>query len=453
MKQSLNNGLQSTETVALGWARTAAIFFGAGLLSAVTASSALAQVEAAEVYCSIRETGTHLNCQWVGKDARRSMTPEETAQFIDKAEIAAYISVRSRRGMERTYLVDADAIQFKKLDELKRTGSISEIARAKLELFSEIEKKAIKISDDLDAQNATMELVKYDSSIVTDKYKRELRRMDQELVTLKADLDQKSSPSKIYENNPEKVDSGSNSSTYAYIAAQGAGMFASNVELMIGVGGSNNTAAIGGGSGGIGTTQGYGDFAVRYSINPNWYLSAETQYGFTGSYTGANGFNSGSLSPVTNLVAAHYCIAGQYCIGLEFAPGTSYVGYQYSPNQQMALWTENFVGGSFSILYKVGGWLMIPRLAYWTGTNATTISAGTGQGGTTTGSSDSRFLFTYNAEKTLAAHHGIVAQLFYQSTSATLTTNTTNAINPAVSNYASLADSEGGLNVYYKYAF
>lgn len=84
------------------------------------ANSAQAQVEAAEIYCTIRDTGTSLNCQWVGKDNRKSMSADEIAQFIDKAEVAAYMSVKSRRGHERVFFVDAESPQFRKLSESEK---------------------------------------------------------------------------------------------------------------------------------------------------------------------------------------------------------------------------------------------------------------------------------------------------------------------------------------------
>ena len=64
---------------------------------------------------------------------------------------------------------------------MKKTSSMSEINKFKGELFSEIEKKAIKISDELDGQAATAELIKYDSSIANDKFKRENRQTLAEL--------------------------------------------------------------------------------------------------------------------------------------------------------------------------------------------------------------------------------------------------------------------------------
>jgi hypothetical protein len=392
-----------------------------GLLSAVASSTAVAQVDAAEIYCTIRETGSHLNCQWVGKDNRRSMTPEETAQFIDKSEVAAYISVRSRRGMERTFLVDADAIQFKKLNETKRTGSISEIAKAKLDLFSDIEKKAIKISDDLDAQNATMELVKYDSSIASDKYKRELRRMDQELVNVKANLEQKVATNKAYENSPSNVDPS---------ATSGGGFFP-EWSVYAGVGTSSYSAAFGSTSTGSPTDL---NLIVRYAPNQTWFFEAETLQGMSTTFSDAGGVKGQSLSTATTVAQANYCFSGKYCLALEVDPAT-YVGYK----TKVDVWNETFAGVSFAPLYSVGKWKMVPRVGYLSGTSASSISPTS----KINVSSDARLYLTYLADYSLGGHHGISGKLYYFSTTATVTgTGSQN-----------VSDTELALAVFYKYSF
>ena len=81
---------------------------------------------------------------------------------------------------------DPNAAQFKKLADVKKNGSISEISRAKLDLFAEIEKKAIKLSDDLDASALTADLIKFDASITGDKYKRELRYAKEDLDSMRS---------------------------------------------------------------------------------------------------------------------------------------------------------------------------------------------------------------------------------------------------------------------------
>ncbi len=109
------------------------------------------------------------------------MSSEDIANFVDASEVAAYITLKSRKGMERTYLVDGKAPQFKRLNDIKKNQSISDISNAKSALFNEIEKKVIKLSDELDGQAAAAELVLYDSSLTYDKIKRESRLMTAEL--------------------------------------------------------------------------------------------------------------------------------------------------------------------------------------------------------------------------------------------------------------------------------
>jgi hypothetical protein len=128
--------------------------------------------DAMEIYCTIRSGKESLNCQIVGKDSK-VMSSEDISNFIDQGLVAAYITLKSRKNMERTFFIDANAPQYKKLNELKRSASISEINRAKSELFAEMERRIIKTSDELDVQAANAELVLYDSSIASDKFKRE----------------------------------------------------------------------------------------------------------------------------------------------------------------------------------------------------------------------------------------------------------------------------------------
>lgn len=130
-----------------------------------------------DINCTIRESGTSLNCIWLGHE-KRSMTSDDVAAFIDQASVFSYLTVKSRRGMERTFQPDPNAPSFKKLSDIRRNGSISEISRAKLDLFAEIEKKVIKLSDTLDAQAAQADLVKFDASITGDKYKKELKELE-----------------------------------------------------------------------------------------------------------------------------------------------------------------------------------------------------------------------------------------------------------------------------------
>lgn len=155
------------------------LFIGALLVG--MAQIAQAAAEPSEIYCTIRETGSSLACQWLTKEGRKTMGPDDISSYIDAGQGVAFLTLKSRRGLERTFMIDGAAPQYKKLNETKRTASISEINKAKSELFNEIEKRSIKLSDELDARAAAAELVKYDSSIANDKFKREAHAMTEEL--------------------------------------------------------------------------------------------------------------------------------------------------------------------------------------------------------------------------------------------------------------------------------
>jgi len=150
------------------------------LLSSALFGAQVASADPMEIYCTIRSNGGHLNCQIVGKE-RKVMNADDITNFVDAGEVAAYITLKSRKGYERTYMVDPKASQYKHLNDMKNSASISEIAKAKSDLFNDIEKKVIKVSDDLDGQAAAAELVLYDSSLELDKMRREQRTMTAEL--------------------------------------------------------------------------------------------------------------------------------------------------------------------------------------------------------------------------------------------------------------------------------
>lgn len=133
-----------------------------------------------DIYCTIKENGSSLACQWVGRE-HKAMNSDEIAQFIDLAATGTYMTVRSKKGFERTFLTDPAAPQFKRLNDTKRNGSMSDVGRVKSEIFMELERKVIKISDDLDHQAAGAEFVKFDPSVGTDKMKREGRPIMAEL--------------------------------------------------------------------------------------------------------------------------------------------------------------------------------------------------------------------------------------------------------------------------------
>jgi hypothetical protein len=141
-----------------------------------------------EISCVIRPTGTSLSCNWVksivGND-RKSMTPEDISAFIDKAAVQAYITVLSKKKLERTFLVDNNHPAFRRIAELKKSASIGEISHAKLDLFSEIEKKTIKVSADLDEAVAASDLIIADPSVSREKFKTDLHDAAGELDALR----------------------------------------------------------------------------------------------------------------------------------------------------------------------------------------------------------------------------------------------------------------------------
>ena len=154
--------------------------FGITLLFMALVGGQIVHADPMDIYCTIRSSGGNLNCQLLGKE-RKVMNAEDITNFVDAAEVAAYITLKSRKGMERMFMIDSHANQYKRLVDAKKSSSISEIAKVKAELFAEIEKKVIKLSDELDGQAAAAELVLYDSSLTYDKMKRDNRTLTTEL--------------------------------------------------------------------------------------------------------------------------------------------------------------------------------------------------------------------------------------------------------------------------------
>lgn len=176
------------------------------ILASLYTISSLAQVQATEISCTIRDTGGNLNCQWVGKE-RKVMSAEDINNFVDAANVAAYVTLKSRKGMERTYKIDGNSPQYKRMNELKRSSSISEISAAKSALFGDIEKKLIKLSDELDGQAAAAELVLYDQSIALEKIKRDNRSMTTSLEAFNKNREQACTSTPAF----EKVSKANNS--------------------------------------------------------------------------------------------------------------------------------------------------------------------------------------------------------------------------------------------------
>lgn len=153
-----------------------------------------------DVYCTIRDNGASLACQNNTGSDTHTMSANDIASFVDQAEVGTHVIVKSKKKYERVFMVDPGAAQFKRLQEIKKNASVSELSRAKNELFLEIEKKLIKLSDDLDSAAASAELVKYDPSIGADKYRREIRDMTAELDGFKKNKEKVCTATPAFEN-------------------------------------------------------------------------------------------------------------------------------------------------------------------------------------------------------------------------------------------------------------
>lgn len=128
----------------------------------------------AELFCNIRKESATLNCQYFNGQTKRPLTDQDIIDFVDRASVSAYLTVESRAEHERTLAIDPSYANFKSLADTIKSGSASEIARAKFDIFAEIEKRVIKISDDLDTSLSAQNFIKYDPSVTNDKYRREL---------------------------------------------------------------------------------------------------------------------------------------------------------------------------------------------------------------------------------------------------------------------------------------
>lgn len=172
-----------------------------GVLSGTTSNVAHAAAvpsHAAEIYCTIIGNTQNLDCQWLGSQ-RKTMDADEISSFIDKARVAAYITIKSRKGLERTFMVDAKAPQFKRLSESDKPMSISELNKYKSNLFDEIEKKVVHFADELDKQSEKQELVLIDPSIANEKVKVSMHDMTEELDQYRHDKDKLCTATPSYE--------------------------------------------------------------------------------------------------------------------------------------------------------------------------------------------------------------------------------------------------------------
>lgn len=157
------------------------------LIIGLTALTSQAQSSWSDVYCTIRENGTTLNCQSMDPKGQKLLTANDISAFIDQAELGSFITVRSKRKLERVFQIDGNAKQFKAVNDAKRSASVSELSRLKNELFLDLEKRLIKLSDDLDNAAASAELIKYDPSVAGDRFRREIRDLKAENESFKKD--------------------------------------------------------------------------------------------------------------------------------------------------------------------------------------------------------------------------------------------------------------------------
>lgn len=194
MKNNLKNDLMFNARKIL------TVFIGRklGVILVVSAAGATAHADPIEIYCEHRSGAANLECQIVGKD-RKAMSPDDVTAFIDSIPTGAYVSVKSQKGVERTFLVDPNAPELKKLSETKKSNVVSVIARAKADLYDQIEKLVIKHSDDLDARMAQTDLVLIDPSIGYSKFKRESKQMVADLDGYRKNRDKVCTSTPAYE--------------------------------------------------------------------------------------------------------------------------------------------------------------------------------------------------------------------------------------------------------------
>lgn len=286
-----------------------------GLLTIAGLSTVAQAAAPAEVYCTIRDPGGRLNCLWVDKDTKRKMTSGDISNFIDQAQVSSYLTLKSRAGLERVFMVDPNSAPFKKLNEVKKSASISDINKAKSDLFNEIEAKVVKLSDDLDVASNTADLVKYDSSVAVDKAKLENRDLVQEL---------------------ENYRKGDVNYVKAQQAAAGEGAVASlvNARHRLNVNYENLQY---GGTFSRGSSMTYNSVdnlagAILYRYTPSrWYFEAELE-----NYTAYTNFNKGSTGGVnfagtdTSKSIQNLWFRGNYCwtsgTSTQWCPGVE-VGY------------------------------------------------------------------------------------------------------------------------------
>lgn len=358
----------------------------------LVATSAHAQVEAAEVYCTIRESGMNLSCQWVGKE-RKAMNADDIVQFIDKAEVAAYLSVKSRRGYERVFFVDPESPQFRKLSELKKTGSISEISKAKNDLFAEIEKRSIKISDDLDAMTPTMELIKYDGSVAVDKYKRDLRRLDNELIALKG---------------------GSENQAYAAGAEGEAGSALPKWTATVGLGTTQAAVLSPSAATPMNSNPLMSYFDFKKNWNEKWSNKLELQYVMTGDW--GTGATKATSQAATLFELNTHQTWGNWSAVYSIAQA-SFLIYRTTPSTLYVMDSATFVGAGGRYATTFGGWGFNTEYKYYVLTGNTANGRTPNTGGTNT-----MHDFDINFTKMFNQKHGMTIELSYVQVNTSWTT-------------------------------
>jgi hypothetical protein len=146
---------------------------GSALALSLVATAAHAMTP--ELFCVINDSGQGLNCQYKDKrDSTKAFDDTDVISFIDRANTGAFMTVKSKRGFERTFEVDPASAPFKRLREAKNSG-VSELARLKLDLYSDLEKKAIQVSDGLDTVFIQADVLKYDPAVANDKCKMDMK--------------------------------------------------------------------------------------------------------------------------------------------------------------------------------------------------------------------------------------------------------------------------------------
>lgn len=147
-----------------------------GVIALCLAATAFAETTMPELFCMINDAGEGLTCQYKDKrDSTKAFDDNDIISFMDRANGGAFMTVKSKRGFERTFEVDPQSAPFKRLRSAKKDQSVSEIARLKLELYTDLEKKAIQVSDGLDTVFIQSDMLKYDPAIENDKCKMDMK--------------------------------------------------------------------------------------------------------------------------------------------------------------------------------------------------------------------------------------------------------------------------------------